>query len=62
MKEEYYKAYDKRYKQIYDLNLLWEINEPTKEVMDVIDKFNINKSDKILDLGCGEKEETLSIY
>ena len=59
MKEEYYKAYDKRYKQIYDLNLLWEINEPTKEVMDVIDKLNINKSDKILDLGCGEGRDSI---
>ena len=59
MKEEYYKAYDKRYKQIYDLNLLWEIPKPTKEVMDVIDKFNINKSDKILDLGCGEGRDSI---
>ena len=60
MKEEYYKAYDKRYKQIHDLNLLWEKREPTKEVIDSINKYNINKNDKILDLGCG-KEETLSI-
>lgn len=59
MKEEYYKAYDKRYKQIYELNLLWEIPKPTKKVMDVIDKFNINKSDKILDLGCGEGRDSI---
>ena len=59
MKEEYYKAYDKRYKQIHDLNLLWEKRETTKEVMDIINKYNINKNDKILDLGCGEGRDSI---
>ena len=42
--KEYYKAYDKRYKQVYDLNLLWEKQEPTVEVTRVIENYNINKS------------------
>ena len=31
MKNDYYKAYDKRYRQTYENNSLWEISERTKE-------------------------------
>ena len=52
--EEYYKAYEKRYSQVYKTDSIWESNIPTKEVIDVIKKYNIKKDSKILDLGCGE--------
>ena len=52
--DKYYKAYEKRYKQMYELKELWEVSERTPEVINTILKYNINKNDKILELGCGE--------
>lgn len=54
MENEYYKAYDERYKQVHGKNMLWATLKNTKEVIDAIRKYNISKTDKILDLGCGE--------
>lgn len=54
MENEYYKAYDQRYKQVHEKNMLWATTKNTKEVIDVIEKYKISKRDKILDLGCGE--------
>lgn len=51
---KYYKAYEKRYKQMYELKGLWEVSDRTPEVINTILKYNINKNDKILELGCGE--------
>ena len=34
MKNDYYKAYDKRYRQTYENNSLWEIQERTKEIIE----------------------------
>lgn len=59
MKSDYYKAYDKRYRKTYEDGYLWEIHKPTKEVINIINKYKINKSDKILDLGCGEGRDAL---
>ena len=39
MKNDYYKAYDKRYRQTYENNSLWEISERTKEVIDTLKKY-----------------------
>ena len=52
--DKYYKAYDKRYKQVYKLNELWEVTDKTPTVINTILKYNISKSNKILELGCGE--------
>ena len=52
--EKYYKAYDKRYKQVHKNNLSWSSNNNTKIIYDIINKYNINKEDKILEIGCGE--------
>ena len=54
MENEYYKAYDERYKQVHEKNMLWATNKNTKEVINTIRKYKISKHDKILDLGCGE--------
>lgn len=61
MNKDYYKAYDKRYKQVYENNMLWEISKPTNEVLDTIKKYNINKDNKILDLGCGEGRDAINL-
>lgn len=60
MKEkDYYKAYDKRYKQVYENNMLWSSMEQTKEVYNFIIDNNIKKTDKILELGCGEGRDAI---
>ena len=50
MKNDYYKAYDKRYRQTYENNSLWEISERTKEVIDTLKKYKITKNSNILKL------------
>ena len=59
MKNDYYKAYDKRYKQTYENNSLWEIPERTKEVIDTLKKYKIAKNSNILELGCGEGRDEI---
>lgn len=59
MKNDYYKAYDKRYRQIYENNSLWEISERTKEVIDTLKKYKITKNSNILELGCGEGRDAI---
>ena len=56
---DYYKAYDKRYKQVHDKNTLWFSFIPTLEVMDVINKYDISKDSKILEVGCGEGRDAI---
>lgn len=58
-KDEYYKAYEKRYKQVYNKKMMWFSSEPTPDVFNTINKLNITKGDKILDLGCGEGRDTI---
>ena len=38
--KDYYKAYDERYKEVHKRNLLWEYDDPTKEISDIINKYN----------------------
>ena len=59
MKNDYYKAYDKRYRQTYENNSLWEISETTKEVIDTLKKYKITKNSNILELGCGEGRDAI---
>lgn len=56
---EYYKAYEKRYKQVYDNNMLWSTKLPTPEVINFIDNYKVKKDEKILDLGCGEGRDSI---
>ena len=59
MKNDYYKAYDKRYRQTYENNSLWEIQERTKEIIDTLKKYKITKKSNILELGCGEGRDAI---
>lgn len=59
MKNDYYKAYDKRYRQTYENNSLWEISERTKEVIYTLKKYKITKNSNILELGCGEGRDAI---
>ena len=57
--EKYYYAYDKRYKQIHDMNLQWSSDEPTPILHEVISRYGIQKADRILEIGCGEGRDSL---
>lgn len=59
IKDNYYKAYDKRYNQVYKKNMLWSSQDPTKEVIDFLKKYNYQNKDSILDLGCGEGRDAI---
>ena len=59
--DAYYKAYDKRYRQVHENDVLWTSFIPTLEVMDVIDKYKIDKNSKILELGCGEGRDSIHL-
>ena len=59
MKEDYYKAYEKRYSQVHQTGQLWEMHKSSREVIDTINEYNITKDDKILDLGCGEGRDAI---
>ena len=56
---DYYKAYEKRYQQVYQKNMMWSTNKRTPEVYEIIKKLKLNNSDKILDLGCGEGRDAI---
>lgn len=44
MKKEYYEAYEDRYKDVYNNNMLWEIKDFSKDVVKVIEDYNITKN------------------
>ena len=56
---DYYKAYEKRYQQVYQKNMMWSTNKRTPEVYEIIKKLKLNNSDKILDLRCGEGRDAI---
>ena len=58
-KKNYYKAYEERYKQVYDKNMLWSSKLPTLEVIKFLKDYNAVKDDRILDLGCGEGRDAI---
>lgn len=58
IKDNYYKAYDTRYKQVHKKGLLWELTDKTIEVEEIINKYNIQNK-KILELGCGEGRDAI---
>ena len=59
MEDEYYKAYEERYKKVHASNNLWEIPKPTPEVLNTINKYKITKDSKILELGSGEGRDVI---
>lgn len=56
---DYYKAYEKRYQQVYKYNYLWSSKDPTPDVIETILKEKIKLNAKILDLGCGEGRDAI---
>ena len=59
IKDDYYKAYEKRYQQVYKHNYLWSSKEPTPDVIETMLNEKILPNAKILELGCGEGRDAI---
>ena len=59
IEKNYYKAYETRYKQIYQNNELWTKQKSTPDVIKTIDKVKLTKTSKILEIGCGEGRDAI---
>ena len=61
MERKYYEAYDDRYRQVHEKNLQWFYEEPTAIVREIMDKFEITRDHKLLELGCGEGRDAFPL-
>lgn len=61
MERKYYEAYDDRYRQIHCDNLTWFHENPSCIVTDVIRRYGISTSDRLLELGCGEGRDAIPL-
>ena len=60
-KRKYYEAYDDRYKQVHAKSLSW-FSAVNSEIVDkTIDRYNITKFMKILEIGCGEGRDAFHL-
>ncbi|MBU5426289.1 class I SAM-dependent methyltransferase [Tissierella pigra] len=57
--KKYYQAYEQRYKKIHEEGLLWFSKEPTMELINWIQHYNIPINDDICEIGCGEGRDAL---
>ena len=58
---KYYAAYDERYKTAHAQGVSWSSNISTPIVMEVIEKYNINHSQRLLEIGCGEGRDSRTV-
>ena len=61
MERKYYEAYDDRYRQVHGKNLQWFYEEPTAVIREIIDKYQITRDHKLLELGCGEGRDAFPL-
>lgn len=54
MERSYYEAYEDRYRSVHALGHAWSSDVPTPIVADVLSRYGIGRSDRILEIGCGE--------
>lgn len=57
----YYEAYDERYKTVHARSIRWFGDTPSPIVSEVISRYGIKKTDKILEIGCGEGRDALPL-
>lgn len=58
---KYYAAYNERYKTAHAQGVSWSSNVSTPIVMEVIEKYNINHSQRLLEIGCGEGRDSRTV-
>lgn len=61
IENEYYKAYEKRYKQVYRENCLWSAKDSTPDVSKTIKLLKLDKNSTILEIGCGEGRDAIPL-
>lgn len=61
MSRKYYEAYDDRYRQTHALGLQWASDEPTPIVAEMLRKYGVSPSKKLLELGCGEGRDAFAL-
>lgn len=59
--QKYYAAYDERYKTAHAHGVSWASDVSTPIVMEVIDKYNINRDHQLLEIGCGEGRDSKTV-
>lgn len=58
--KQYYKAYEDRYKKVHKTTgLAWAGDEPSIILKDLFEKYSINTSSNILEIGCGEGQNAI---
>ena len=58
---EYYTAYDERYKTAHAKGVSWLSDVSTPIVMEMIEKYGIGPSHKLLEIGCGEGRDAKTV-
>ena len=58
---KYYAAYDERYKTAHAKGVSWSSDISTPVVTDVLDRYKINREDKLLEIGCGEGRDSRTV-
>ena len=53
-RRKYYEAYEDRYRQVHRENLQWFSGTQSNIVPEIIEKYKVGKTAKILEIGCGE--------
>lgn len=51
--KKYYEAYNDRYRQVHEAGLQWFTQSPTPIVAEVMERFRISSSARVLKIGCG---------
>ena len=58
---KYYAAYNERYKTAHAQGVSWSSNVSTPIVMEVIERFGISHSQRLLEIGCGEGRDSRTV-
>ena len=60
-KIKYYAAYEERYKAAHQKGVSWASSQSTPIVMDIIQRYNIHRSQDLLEIGCGEGRDAKTV-
>lgn len=58
---KYYEAYDDRYKKVHSEGICWFGYESSPIVSEILTRFHIDRSMKLLELGCGEGRDAQAL-